>query len=222
MVKKESPVYLFIGQDSLSKDIRLKKLKEEFFTPDTQYFNLDVLYARELNLKDLQERLLCLPFKAKKRIIIIKDSQSLKEDIKEFIINYVRKPQAKIILVLDINRYSAQDAFIKQISRYSEVYRFKEDARLDTFALSRAIDFKKSTYALLVLNQLLRNGEKPERILGGLRYSWENSVADGFQIKKKLRLLLGCDIDIKTGRLRSDFALERLVVSLCSFAKPSG
>ena len=67
MVKKESPVYLFIGQDSLSKDIRLKKLKEEFLDPQTQYFNLDVLYARELNLKDLQERLLCLPFKAKKR-----------------------------------------------------------------------------------------------------------------------------------------------------------
>jgi DNA polymerase III delta subunit len=222
MVKKESSVYLFIGQDSLSKDIRLKKLKEEFLDPQTQYFNLDVLYARELNLKDLQERLLCLPFKAKKRIIIIKDSQNLKKDIKEFIIQYVKKPQAKIILVLDINKYLPQDDFIRQVSRYGEVCRFKEDAHLDTFALSRAIDFKKSSYALWVLNQLLRNGEKPERILGGLRYSWENSVADGFQIKKKLRLLLGCDIDIKTGRLRSDFALERLVVSLCSFAKPSG
>jgi len=73
-----------------------------------------------------------------------------------------------------------------------------------------------------VLNQLLRNGEKPERILGGLRYSWENSMADVFQIRKKLRLLLSCDIDIKTGRLRSDFALERLVVNLCCLTKPSG
>jgi len=222
MVKKESSVYLFIGQDSLSKDIRLKKLKEEFLDPHTQYFNLDVLYARELNLKDLQERLLCLPFRAKKRVVIIKDSQNLKKDIKEFIIKYVKKTQAKIILVLDINKYLPQDEFIRQMSRYSEVCRFKEDVRLDTFTLGRAIDFKKSSYALSVLNQLLRNGEKPERILGGLRYSWENSIADVFQIKKKLRLLLGCDIDIKTGRLRSDFVLERLVVSLCSFDKPSG
>jgi len=222
MVKKESPVYLFIGQDSLSKDIRLKKLKEEFLDPHTQYFNLDVLYARELNLKDLQERLLCLPLRAKKRIVVIKDSQNLKKDIKEFIIKYVKKPLAKITLVLDINKYSFKDEFISQISRYSEVCRFKEDVYLDTFALSRAIDFKKSGYALWVLNQLLRNGEKPERILGGLRYSWENSIANNFEVRKKLRFLLGCDIDIKTGRLRSDFALERLVVSLCSFAKPSG
>lgn len=222
MVKKESSVYLFIGQDTLSKDARLKKLKEEFLSPHTQYFNLDVLYARDLDLKDLQERLLCLPLRAKKRLVVIKDSQNLKKDIKDFIIQYVKKPFAKIILVLDINKYLPQDEFIRQINRYSEVCRFKEDAYLDTFALGRAIDSKKSNYALWVLNQLLRNGEKPERILGGLRYSWENSIADVFQIKKKLRLLLGCDIDIKTGRLKADFALERLVVSLCSFAKPSG
>lgn len=222
MVKKESSVYLFIGQDTLSKDARLKKLKEEFLSPHTQYFNLDVLYAKELDLKGLQERLLCLPLRAKKRIVIIKDSQNLKKDIKEFIIQYVKKPLAKIILVLDINKYLPQDEFIRQINRYSEVCRFKEDAYLDTFVLGRAIDSKKSNYALLVLNQLLRNGEKPERILGGLRYSWENSIADVFQTKKKLRLLLGCDIDIKTSRLKADFALERLVISLCSFAKPSG
>lgn len=222
MVKKESSVYLFIGQDTLSKDVRLKKLKEEFLSPHTQYFNLDVLYARDLYLKDLQERLLCLPLRAKKRIVIIKDSQNLKKDIKDFIIQYVKKPLAKIILVLDINKYLPQDEFIRQISRYSQVCRFKEDAYLDTFALGRAIDSKKSNYALWVLHQLLRNGEKPERILGGLRYSWENSIADVFQTKKRLRFLLGCDIDIKTGRLKADFALERLVVSLCSFAQPSG
>ncbi|MDP3732748.1 MAG: hypothetical protein Q8R31_07005 [Candidatus Omnitrophota bacterium] len=222
MVKKESLVYLFIGQDSLSKDARIKKIKEEFLSPHTEYFNLDVLYARELSLNDLQERLLCLPLRAKKRIVVIKDSQNLKKDIKDFIIKYVKNPQDKILLVLDINKYLPQDEFIRQISRYSEVCRFKEDVHLDTFALSRAIDFKKSSYALSVLNQLLRNGEKPERILGGLRYSWENSVTDTFQMQRKLRLLLGCDIDIKTGRLRPDFALERLVASLCSFTKPLG
>lgn len=222
MVKKESLVYLFIGQDSLSKDTRLKKLKEEFLSPSTQYFNLDVLYADELNLKGLQERLLFLPFQAKKRIVIIKDSQNLKPEIKEFIIQYVKKPFIQIILVLDMDKYLPKDEFIRQVSRYSQVCRFKEEAPLNTFTLSRAIDFKKSSYALWVLSQLLRKGEKPERILGGLRYSWENSIADIFQIKKKLRLLLACDRDIKTGRLRSDFALERLVVNLCCLTKPSG
>ncbi len=222
MVNKEKPVYLFIGQDSLSKDVKINKLKENFLSLPTQYFNLDVLYGKEINLKDLQEKLLCLPFKAKKRLVIIRDSQNLKEDIKEFIIRYVKNPLSEIILVLDMNKYSPRDDFIRQVIPYSEVCRFKEEAHLDTFTLARAIDLKKSGYALDVLSRLLRNGEKPERILGGLRYSWENSVADGLETRRKLRLLLGCDIDIKTGRLRPDFTLERLVVNLCCFAKPSG
>lgn len=222
MVRKENSVYLFIGQDNSSKDTRLNKLKEELLQPHTQHFNLDTLYARELTLKDLQEKLLSLPLGSKKRVIIIKDCQRLKEDVKEFIITYVKKPGAHVALVMDINKYSSRDKFIGEVSKYSEVCRFKEDPYVDTFALSRAIDARKPNFALGVLNQLLRNGEKPERILGGLRYSWENNRSSVSQARKKLALLLACDIDIKTGRLRPDFALEKLVVNLCCFTKPSG
>ena len=222
MVKKESAVYLFLGEDSLSKDIALKRLKEEFLNQDTEYFNLDILYAKELELLTLQERLLALPLKAKKRIIIIKDSQNLKEESKEFILAYVKKPQDKIILILEINKFFPQDQFRRQLERYAQVYRFKESLHLDTFVLIRSIDSRKTSYALWVLNQLLKKGERPERILGGLRYSWENSIATPLETRRRLKALLNCDIDIKTGRLKADFAFERLVVSLCSLAKPSG
>lgn len=222
MVKKQPSVYIFIGQDSLAKDIQLTKLKTEFLSPQTQYFNLDVIYGKDSSLKELQEKLLCLPVEAKKRLLIVKDSQALKEDIKEFILNYVKNPNSHIILVLDINKYSSKDGFVSGISSFGEVLRFKEEAHIDTFALSRAIDFKKPAYALGVLSQLLKNGEKPERILGGLRYSWENSTADALAVRKKLQILLSCDIDIKTGRLKPDFALEKLVLNLCRLANPSG
>ena len=222
MVKKESSIYLFLGQDNFSKSIKFKRLKEEFLTKDTEYFNLDILYARELKLLTLQERLLSLPVKARKRIILIKDSQNLQDEIKEFILRYVKKPQARILLILDIGSSFARDEFIRQVIPYAEVCRFKEPLRVDTFSLSRSIESRKTNYALRLLSQLLRNGEKPERILGGLRYSWENSVANPLETRKKLKLLLNCDIDIKTGRLRSDFALEKLVVSLCSLTQSSG
>lgn len=213
-----SPVYLFIGEDPLSKDLRLKKLKEEYLTQDTEYFNFETLYAKELNLTALQEKLLCLPLKSKKRIIVIKDAQDLKEDIKGFLLKIAESPYPKIVLILDINKYLPYDNFIRQISRHSQVFRFKESPHLDAFILSRSIDSKKAGYALWVLNQLLRNGEKPERILGGLRYSWENRVASRLQVRKKLKVLLNCDIDIKTGRLKPAFALERAVISLCCLA----
>lgn len=222
MVSKEPAVYLLIGQDVILKDIRLKKLKENLIPAHTQYFNLDILYAKELTLKELQERLLSLPFQAKKRMVVIKEAQRLKNEIKEFVIKYIKKPKGATVLVLDIDRYLPHDEFIRQASRYSEVLRFKEEARLDAFVLSRAIDSKKTAYALYVLSRLLRNGEKPERILGGLRYSWENSSADISHTRRKLKALLGCDIDIKSGKLRPDFALERLIAGLCGLGKASG
>lgn len=211
-------LYLFIGQDASSKETKLKQLKQECFSADVGQFNLDVLYAKELGLKELQEKLLSLPVRAQKRMVVIKGAQGLKEDVREFILSYAKEAQPKIILLLDIDRYDFKDTFIKSVTKYAKVLRFRESLTLDTFALSRAIDLKKADYSLKVLSQLLENGEKPERILGGLRYSWERKP----EARRKLKALLNCDIDIKTGRLKAPFALERLVVRLCCMAKPSG
>ncbi|MDD4939013.1 MAG: hypothetical protein PHE18_09040 [Candidatus Omnitrophica bacterium] len=220
MVEKTSAVYLFAGQDPSSKDASLNKIKEEISCGNDLHFNLDVLYARELTLKDLQEKLLCLPLKSKKRLVVIKDALNLKADVKEFISRYVKKPYPQAILLLDMDKYPYKDEFIKKISPCVRVLRFKEEAHPDAFVLGRAIDLKKAPYALSVLRQLLKSGEKPERILGGLRFSWENRVKDAAQSRKRLAALLGCDIEIKTGRLKPEFALEKLIINLCCLTKP--
>ena len=213
-------VYLFLGQDSLSKDTELRRIKEQYLAKNIEQFNLDTLYAKELDLKGLQEKFLLLPANSPKRIIVIKDAQLLKEDSREFILGYASKPQDKLILILDVGRCERRDDFINQLSRYAETIRFKEEPKIDAFSLSRAIDLKKPDQALRLLSQLLREGERPERILGGWRYAWERSVNYPLEAKRRLKLLLNCDIEIKTGRLKPGFALEKLVVSLCGAGKP--
>lgn len=214
---KGSSIYLFFGQDSFSKDIKLKGIKEEFLTKEIQDFNLDILYAKELDLLGLQERLLQIPLKTQKRLIVIKDAQVLRENTKDFILKYAKHPNPKILLLLDINRYDPKDEFIRRIINYARVFRFREFLHLNTFTLSRSIQLKNVDYSLRVLNQLLKNGEKPERILGGLRYAYERDTPRPFtSIRKRLKLLLNCDLDIKMGRLNPKFALERLVVKLCA------
>jgi DNA polymerase III delta subunit len=215
-------VYLFIGEDSLSKNIKINQLKQELLAKDIEQFNLDILYAKDLTLTVLQERLLCLPVKAKKRLIVIKDAQNLKEDIRAFILKLAKNSLPGAALVLDIDRKDRDDEFINRLQRLAKVFQFKESARLDTFALSRQIELRKPDYALRVLNQLLKNGERPERILGGLRYSLERNTSNLLEIDQRLKLLLNCDLDIKTGRLKPNFALERLVVSLCRLKKSFG
>lgn len=214
-------VYLFLGQDSLSKDIQIKKIKQEFLPKNVEDFNFDLLYAKELDLKTLQEKLLSLPVKSPKRVIVLKDAQALKEDSRDFILRFVQQPAKEIVLILDISQQERYDEFVRKLTRLAKVYRFKEVLQLDSFVLGRQINSRRPDYALRVLNQLLKNGERPERILGGLRYSWERESATPEETKRKLKLLLNCDINIKTGKIKPEFALEKLVLDLCGLVKPS-
>ncbi len=210
-------VYLLIGQDIPAKEAQLKKIKQEYLPPQLQDFNSDTLYAKEINLKNIQERFLSLPLKSAKRVIVIKEAHLLDESCRNFLAGFSRKPQKGIVLVLDFAQYDYKDEFIKILSAQGRVLRFKETVNPDTFTLNRQIELGKADAALRLLNQLLRNGEAPERILGGLRYAWEKQGIQTLAGRKKLKLLLGCDLEIKTGRLRPAFALEKLVVSLCGF-----
>jgi DNA polymerase III delta subunit len=207
--------YLFIGQDSLSKDIQFKKLKEQVLPQKVENFNLDILYSRELTLKELQERLLCLPVEAKSRLILIKEAQALKDDSEDFLLQYAKKPHADTVLVLDFDRWDGNNEFLNRIQRYAKIFRFKERVRPDAFTLSRYIVLKRPAEALWILNQLLKDGERPERILGGLRYAWERDNGSALEMKKRFKSLLDCDIEIKTGKLKPSLALEKLVISLC-------
>ena len=208
-------IYLFIGSDNLAKDIQLKKLKDYVLSKGTEQFNLDTLYSRELTLKVLQEKLLSFPVKNPKRLVIIKNIEDLNDEVKEFLEKYVRKPYPQVVMALDLNLLDKTDSFIKNIARFVKPVRSKETVHPDTFALGRSIDLKKADSALRILSGLLKDGERPERILGGLRYAWEKNVAVPLEKRKRLKCLLACDIDIKTGKLKPLFALEKLVISLC-------
>lgn len=213
-------VYLLIGQDTQAKETFFKKIKQEFLSQELQDFNLDRLYAKEITLKDIQERLLAIPLKSAKRIILIKDAHSLDKESRDFLLSYSRRPQKQLVLVFDFEEYDYKDEFIKGISAQANacLMRFKERVDPDAFVLNRQIELRKTGPALRILNQLLKNGEAPERILGGLRYAWEKQGIAASGATRKLKLLLNCDLEIKTGRLKPAFALEKLVVSLCGFA----
>lgn len=213
-------IYLFIGQESPSKDAQLKAVRKEFLAKSTEQFNLDILHAEDLNLKSLQERLLCLPVKSAKRILLVRNASALKEDIREFILKYAKRPYKQVILILDVIRQERKDEFLANLCRVARVWRSQETMPLSTFSLSDQISLRRTDRALKILRQLLDQGQRPERILGGLRYACERESALPEKTKRKFKLLLNCDIDIKTGRLEPVFALERLVVDLCSPGNP--
>lgn len=212
-------IYLFTGQDSFAKDGQIKELRQKFLPRETAQFNYDLLYAQDLTLAALQEKLLCLPVNNALRIVCVKSAQRLKPDIKSYLLGYARQPYKHILLVLDADEQDNKDVFLKQLPRYAKVVRFKELQRVDTFTLTRQIELRKTPEALRLLQLLLDEGEKPERILGGLRYAWARESVRSAEARRRIKLLLVCDRDIKTGKLKPTLALERLVIALCGFGK---
>ncbi len=208
-------IYLLTGRDNQAKDSKLNALKEEFLAANARDFNLDILYARDVKLAGLQERLKSLPFKSPYRMVVIKEAGGLKNDVRDFLACYAKEPYPYLVLVLDMDRFDRKNEFTGSISARAKVFRFQEEEVVDTFALNRQIALKKSAASLRMLNHLLKKGEKPEKILGGLRYMWQRETAGPQDLKRKLKLLLACDMEIKTGRLKPACALEKLIVTVC-------
>jgi len=230
--------YLFVGEDEFSKDTKLQRIKQELFSPQLESFNFEILYSKDLDLSTLQERLLLLPInpalarkdgvKANQRLILIKDAPGLRTDIKKYLLTWLSKPFSHVSLILDARRLDERDNFFNQITGMVKLINFRQSRQINAFTLARQImqdqkvkrfrlDHTRIKPAMRLLRQLLLQGEKPERILGALRYQLNQERMDFSEKKKKLMFLLNCDIDIKTGRLKPEFALERLLVRLCYF-----
>ena len=232
--------YLFIGEDEFSKDAQLQRIKQALFSPQLESFNFEILYSRDLSLKTLKTRLSALPVKARQRLILIRNAARLSQNIKEYLSTFLKQPLPHACLILDIRQVDQGDRFFSQISRSVKLINFRQSRKINAFTLARQIFSgprqghynrrERAAYdavsisaqnrikpAIRLLRQLLLQGEKPERILGAFRYQLHQQGLDLCQRKKKLDFLLNCDIDIKKGRLKPEFALEKMIIKLCCF-----
>ena len=221
-------IYLFVGEDEFSKNIKLQKIKQELNLTRLESFNFEILYSKDLDLKTLQARLLLLPLKARQRLILIKDATGLSNNIKQYLLTFIKKPFPHITLILDTRRIDERDEFIKRISSSVKLINFHQSKEINAFILARQVlqstggrrlqtAQSKIKSTMRLLRQLLLQGERPEKILGAFRYQLHRERLDLNEKKKKLLFLLNCDIDIKTGRLKPRMALERLLIRLCYF-----
>lgn len=212
-------VYLLLGDNEEKKQARIDQFKQACLAGCLEQFNYENLASKGLTVKDLQEALSRLPTQGvKKRLVLIRDAQRLKPQVKEFLIAYSGKPFSHVVLVLTAGGDGEQDkAALAYSAGNIKIEKIGFARKNNAFDLGRAVAGKDIDAGLRLLNYLLHKGESPERILGALRYQlMKDSLADT-QRQRNLSALLGTELDIKTGRLRPALALEKLVIKLCCF-----
>jgi len=212
-----SSIYLFIGQDQVSKDRKIAAIKKTIFKHRIEEFNFESFYGKELGLCELKESLNRLPIDADKRLVVIKNIEYLSAPQKTYLVSFLKKPFQHIILILETSHLDTKDAFITSILGLIQVYRFRTSRATNVFDLGRAISQAKTVSALNILSRLVNQQEKATRLLGGLFWQWQRDKGrlSAVEQKRQLKIFLDTDIDIKTGKLKPELALELLVINLC-------
>jgi len=212
----EKSAYLFLGEDSLSKEIKVGVIKKEVLKADASHFDLEILSGKELEPRQLSEAFKRLPAVSNSRLIIIKEIDRLSSLCKEQLISYLKKPFSRIHLVLESDKHEIKDSFILQLSHLCRVVNFQKDRLPDVFGLCQAVVRKNAPAALKILSQLLISGEKPQKIMGVLLWQWKKVQPhlSKKEFRNGLDMLLEADLAIKKGRLKPDFAMELLVAKL--------
>ncbi|MDD5005082.1 MAG: hypothetical protein PHS93_01085 [Candidatus Omnitrophica bacterium] len=211
--------YLFLGEEESVKKEKIEAIKERYLDKELKDIDFEVVYAdnKELSPPRFNEILSYLPSNpSKKRIILIKNIESLKQENRDVLMKYLGNPANSIVLLLDSGKLTIEDPFVKILEPFVKKLNFKRERKPSVFDLTEAIVARKTASALSILKTLLNNRENPESILGALFWQWEK-MKDRINLenfRQGLKLLLETDIRIKTGKLKEELALELVVIRL--------
>ncbi|MCK5082039.1 MAG: hypothetical protein KAR31_03950 [Candidatus Omnitrophica bacterium] len=211
-------IYLLLGEDRLAKDQKINEIRASCLPSDDAIkFDYELLHGIKLDPSVLKKALIALPAVAKKRLILIRNFEKLSEHNKEIVLDFIQVKNEPAVLILDSDELTFKGEFFRDITSAAKVIRFRQRGKKsDIWGVTRAIEARNPGEALKILNILLKDGDSPLKIMGGLVWFWgslRNRVSvDGF--KKGLLVLQEADLNIKRSRLRPEHAVEIVVTKL--------
>jgi len=212
-------IYLLCGLDNQIKEKKIAELKDKFFSSlEALSFDYQILHGQKLDNATLKRALIALPSLSKKRLVLIRQADKLTAENKDLIAALIDDIKDFLIIVLDAENSKAGGILKKKFSKQIKVLHFEEEKRLGVFDLTRAISQNKKTEALKTLAQLLEDGVYPLQLMGGILWEWKKNRPrlSPESFKQGLLDLQEADFNVKRSRLRADYALEVLVIKLCS------
>ena len=213
-------IYLLLGEDRPAKDQKVNEIKISCLSSDdARKLDYELLHAIKLDPDVLKKAILALPAVAKRRLILIRTAEKLSAHNQEIISDFIRSGDEHAALILDSDESALKGGFARDVMSVAEVTRFgRREKKNDIWGVTGAIEARDPGEALKILNTLLKDGDSPLRIMGGLVWFWgsmRNRVsADGF--KKGLLVLQEADLNIKRSRLKPEYAVEIAVTKLSS------
>lgn len=166
MPPKIFPAYLFLGEEIFLKEEEIEKLKSSCLDPSVKDLDYEVFFAKD---KDFQFDKFCdslntAPFFSRKRVVVLKDADSLASAFKESIILYLDKPIESSVLIIEDPAANIKGGFLLDASKRSHLVYFRKliSHEMDKWIIKKTDSYGKkiSGDALIMLKGCIPNGLK--------------------------------------------------------------
>jgi len=211
--------YLLLGEDNPAKDKNIRAIKDKTLkSTDSQNLDYESLHAPKVDSDILKQALIALPAVSEKRCLLIRSADKLNPKNKKIVEEFVQSKATHLVLILETDESEPKNSFFKAIIPFVKVLRFQSSVKENVFDMTNAMTNRTLVKALKILDGLMKEGNHPLKIMGGLVWYWgksKNRISEE-RFQKGLKALQEADLNIKRSRLKPEYTLEVLVVKLSS------
>jgi len=142
---RKGSAYLLAGGENFLKEEFIKDAQNKLLEESSRELNFSHFSARDSAIEDVLTVAKTAPFLSKKRVIVIRDIDKLKQRAKEALLSYLKNPSETSCLILESAKPHPGTAFLSSISGYTTVIRTQapQYGGLDRWIKQRAATFKK-------------------------------------------------------------------------------
>ncbi|MBD3374722.1 DNA polymerase III subunit delta [candidate division KSB1 bacterium] len=116
---KFDPIYLFYGEEDFLIEQLCDQILQYALAPQDHDFNLDILYASEIDGSQLINAVTSYPMMAERRLILVKNLQQLDEKAQEMLAKYSQQPSPSSCLVMTASKLKANTPLAKSKKHFT-------------------------------------------------------------------------------------------------------
>ena len=142
--------YFFNDEESFLKDKAFQKLKTALVPPKVMDFNFEMFFGEETKVNEVIEALQSPPLISDKKLVILRNFQSMHITYKKKIVEYLEKPIPDAVFVIETDKVNTRTGMYAKIAKLAQTYYFYHP-----YNESEAIRFLREESA--VLNKTIDN-----------------------------------------------------------------
>ncbi|WP_020675826.1 DNA polymerase III subunit delta [Geopsychrobacter electrodiphilus] len=117
-------LYLFGGEPFLQQSI-LQQIEKAVLSPGSEDFNRDLFHGKGVAVDKILETVMTYPVFAERRLVLVKDAQSLTTSDYDALLEYIQNPAPETCLIFSGDKIDSRRKFFQTLKKHDALVEFK-------------------------------------------------------------------------------------------------